>query len=35
MMDRSGRPKDATADENIKVVHTPWLYVIEGETCEA
>ena len=31
---RSGRPKDATTDENVKVLQ-PWLYVIGGETCEA
>ena len=32
---RSGRPKDATADETVRVAHTPWLCVIESETCEA
>ena len=32
---RSGRPKDATTDETVRVVHIPWLCVIESETCEA
>ena len=30
----SNQPKEATTDENVKVV-TPWLCVIRGETCEA
>ena len=32
---RPGSPKDATADENVKVVHTPCLYVIGGDNCKA
>ena len=28
-----GRPKDATTDENVKVVHT-LVMCVEGETCD-
>ena len=31
---RSGRPKDATTDENVEIVHNVVICVTGGETCE-